>query len=252
MRRRSDVRTSQPEIPNVDGCCSPPAERTPVWPTTSRRTRHQGEEVLRKPRTARSVGGVSISPRTWAGFRSGASSQRTCVRSQPSWSRQSRPSTTSAASCRSFHPSWKQPSTTSASHATPSKGKKVRTVDLPPRKPRNRSVGGGGPQGRFPRASAHLRLNHVGSRRVRRDPGSVARTFLTGDHPRLLCSLHAGGRQQRARRHRRSAGGAGRPARRPKLPRFSPASLTGDPCPYAPEEPFVDCKDEEMGGLGQC
>lgn len=46
--------------------------------------------------------------------------------------------------------------------------------------------------------------------------------------------------------------GAGRPARQPKLPRFSPAPLTGDSCLYAPEESSVDCKAEEMGGLGKC
>ena len=46
--------------------------------------------------------------------------------------------------------------------------------------------------------------------------------------------------------------GAGRPARRPILPRFSPAPLTGDSCLYAPEKYSVDCKAEEMGGLGKC
>ncbi|MFE3660093.1 hypothetical protein [Streptomyces sp. NPDC059165] len=73
-----------------------------------------------------------------------------------------------------------------------------------------------------------------------------------GDHPRLLCSLHAGSWQQGARHHRRSAWGAGRPARRPKLPRFSPAPLTRDSCLYAPEKSSMDCKAEEMGGLGKC
>ncbi len=67
---------------------------------------------------------------------------------------------------------------------------------------------------------------YVGSRGVRRNADQVALPLLTGDHPRLLCSLHAGSRQQGARHHRRSAGGAGRPALRPKLPRFSPAPLT--------------------------
>lgn len=86
-----------------------------------------------------------------------------------------------------------------------------------------------------PRASAHLRLDHAGSRRVRRDSGPVARTLLAGDHPRLLCSLRAGSRQQGARHNRRSARGAGGATRQSKLPRFSPASLTGDPGLYAPE-----------------
>ncbi|WP_455568740.1 tyrosine-type recombinase/integrase [Streptomyces laurentii] len=85
---------------------------------------------------------------------------------------------------------------------------------IPPRAKGVESLAvGGGPKGRLPCASAHLRLDHVGSRRIRRDPGAVARAFLAGDHPRLLCSLHAGGRQQGARHHRRPAWGAWRPAR---------------------------------------
>ncbi len=50
---------------------------------------------------------------------------------------------------------------------------------------------------------------YVGSRGVRRNADQVALPLLTGDHPRLLCSLHAGSRQQGARHHRRSAGEAG-------------------------------------------
>lgn len=68
--------------------------------------------------------------------------------------------------------------------------------------------------------SAHLRLDHAESRRVRRDLGAVARTFLASDHSRLLCSLHAGGRQQGARHHRRSAWegrGIGLPAETPQI-----------------------------------
>lgn len=37
-----------------------------------------------------------------------------------------------------------------------------------------------------------------------------------------------------------------------KLPRFSPELLTGDPCLYIPERLSMDCKAEEMGGLGKC
>lgn len=40
--------------------------------------------------------------------------------------------------------------------------------------------------------------------------------------------------------------------RQPKLPGFSPASLTGDSRLYASEKPSVDGKANEMGGLGKC
>ncbi len=93
---------------------------------------------------------------------------------------------------------------------------------------------GGGPEGRFPCAAAHLCLAHAGGRRVRRHLGAVARALLARDHPRLLCSLHAGGRKQGAHRHRWIARGAGRSTGRPKLPRFSPGSLTDDFRCYAP------------------
>ncbi|MFH8438181.1 GAP family protein [Streptomyces sp. NPDC018007] len=96
---------------------------------------------------------------------------------------------------------------------------------------------GGGPEGRFPRASAHLRLDRAGSRRARRDPGSAARALLADDHPRLLCSLRAGIRQHGAGDHRRSARGAGRPARRRRLPGFSPTPLTGDSCLHPRRSP---------------
>ncbi|MFD3534891.1 hypothetical protein [Streptomyces sp. NPDC058664] len=47
-------------------------------------------------------------------------------------------------------------------------------------------------------------------------------------------------------------GERGGSACRPKLPRFSPAPSTGDSCLCAPKESSVDCKAEEMGGLGKC
>ncbi|MFI9002205.1 tyrosine-type recombinase/integrase [Streptomyces sp. NPDC053541] len=47
-------------------------------------------------------------------------------------------------------------------------------------------------------------------------------------------------------------GERGRSACQPKLPRFSPALSTRVPGLYAPEKPSVDCKVEEMGGLGKC
>ncbi len=96
---------------------------------------------------------------------------------------------------------------------------------------------GGGPEGRLPCASAHLRLDHVGGRRVRRDPGSVARTLLARDHSRLLCSLHAGGWQQGARRHRRSARGGARGgiSLLVETPQILPALLTRGLGLYAPE-----------------
>ncbi len=35
-------------------------------------------------------------------------------------------------------------------------------------------------------------------------------------------------------------------------PEFSPIPSTGDSCRCAPEKSSVDCKAEEMGGLGKC
>lgn len=37
-----------------------------------------------------------------------------------------------------------------------------------------------------------------------------------------------------------------------ETPRFSPELSTGDPCLYIPERLSMDCKAEEMGGLGKC
>lgn len=110
----------------------------------------------------------------------------------------------------------------------------------------------GGPEGRLPCASAHLRLDPAGSRRVRRDLAAVARTLLARDHPRLPCSLRAGGRQRGARHHRRSAGGSRGPACRSERPRFSPTPPTGASRFYAAKAPSMNCKAEEMGGLGKC
>ncbi|MFC7793758.1 HAD family hydrolase [Streptomyces cinereoruber] len=65
-------------------------------------------------------------------------------------------------------------------------------------------------------------------RRARRDPGSVARTLLACDHAWLLCSLHAGGRQQGARHHRRSAWGARGIGLLAETPQILPSTV--DPC----------------------
>ncbi|WP_173311044.1 transposase family protein [Streptomyces fulvorobeus] len=48
----------------------------------------------------------------------------------------------------------------------------------------------------------------VGGHRQNAAAVAAAVDTLARDHSRLLCSLHAGGRQQRARHHRRSAWGA--------------------------------------------
>ncbi|MFE7545829.1 hypothetical protein [Streptomyces platensis] len=105
---------------------------------------------------------------------------------------------------------------------------------------------------RVPRAAAHLCLDHSGGRRVCRDLGAVARALLARDHSWLLCSLHAGGGKQGAHRHRRTAREAGRTACHAKLPRFSPGPLTGDVRCCTRPKSIVDCKAEEMGGLGKC
>ncbi len=47
-------------------------------------------------------------------------------------------------------------------------------------------------------------------------------------------------------------GERGGSACRPKLPSFSPVLSTPVPGLCAPAKPFVDCKVEEMGGLGKC
>ncbi len=47
-------------------------------------------------------------------------------------------------------------------------------------------------------------------------------------------------------------GKGGASARQSKLPRFCPASSTGDSRFCTPQRPSVDCKAEEMGGLGKC
>ncbi len=46
--------------------------------------------------------------------------------------------------------------------------------------------------------------------------------------------------------------GGGRPARRPKLLPPFPTPSTGDSFLYVSEKSYMDCKVEEMGGLGKC
>ncbi|MEU2507311.1 hypothetical protein ABZ621_21745 [Streptomyces sp. NPDC007863] len=59
-------------------------------------------------------------------------------------------------------------------------------------------------------------------------------------------------RQQGTWHHRQAAGGAGETGSSAETPQIPRAPSTADSCLCIPEESSVDCKAEEMGGLGNC